>query len=178
MIRLICGPMFSRKSEKQRELIQRCVYQRKKVHVFRPELDTRPELTTHAGGILVPGKYLQIERIVRGALLYPSAPDGTHLAVFDEAQFHEADVVHWVKAHDARGIHVLVSCLDRDYSGKPFGAIKELLFIADKVNKRTAVCVRCGRNATRTQRIVQDDSLVLVGEADKYEARCVTCHRP
>lgn len=170
--------MFARKSEKQREIVERYVYRRRAVHVFRPELDTRPHISTHGGATLVPGKYLTVERVVRGALLYPSAPEGTRLAVFDEAQFHEEDLIHWVKAHDKRGMHVLVSCLDRDSTGAPFGAIKELLFEADRVRKLNAVCVRCGRNATRSQRIVRSDEQILIGAAESYEARCAACHRP
>ena len=176
MIRVICGPMFARKSEAQREIVERYLYRRRHVHLFRPDTDTRPEVATHGGAMLVPGKYLKIEKVPTGASPVVSA--NTKLVVFDEAQFFGDALIHWVKEYDAARFNVLVSCLDRDSNGDPFGAIKELLFIADIVNKRHAVCVRCGRNATRTQRIVERTGLILIGEADKYEARCAACHHP
>lgn len=178
MITLICGPMFARKSEKEREIVERYIYRRRHVYLFRPELDTRPEVSTHGGAVLRSGKYLTISRVMRGELLYPKAPDGTSLVVFTEAQFFGDDLIHWVNEHDRRGVDVLVTCLDRDSKGEPFGPIKELLFVADRVRKQTAVCVRCGRNATRSQRIVDVDDQILIGAAEAYEARCARCHRP
>lgn len=171
--------MFARKSEKQREVVEKYVYRRQHVHVFRPELDTRVDLFTHGGAVLRPGPYLTVSRVPRGALIYPCAPDETTLVVFDEAQlFDTDDVVHWVKAHDKRGMDVLISCLDRDSKGEPFGPIKEFLFIADKVKKRVAVCVCCGGRANRTQRLVDATDRILIGEGKEYEARCAVCHRP
>lgn len=178
MIEVICGPMFARKSEEERYRVERRVYARKHVWMLRPALDTRPEVSTHGGHVLKPGPYLKIEREVKGDTVPPHAPIRTALAVFTEAQFFGEDVIHWVKDHAERNIDVLVTCLDRDYKGQPFGAIKELLFIADKVVKLTAVCMKCGKDATRTQRLVSVTDQILVGEAETYESRCAACHRP
>lgn len=176
MIHVICGPMFARKSEHEREIVENYTYRKRHVWLLRPERDTRPEVSTHGGFVLKSGPFLEIAREVRGSRYYPRAPAGTALVVFTEAQLFDDGLIHWVKAHDALGIDVLVTCLDRDYRGEAFGEIKELLFVAHKVTKRTAVCVRCGLDATRTQRIVKSDDLILIGAGESYEARCERCH--
>lgn len=176
MINVITGPMFAGKSELLHDVVLSACRRGEQVYLLRPELDTRPALTTHSGKVLEHERLL-VEREVGGALLYPSAPASSDVVVFDEAQFFDEAVVHWVNAHDARGLRVYVVGLDRDFRGDPFGAMKELIFNADYVTKLAATC-RCGARATRTQRLVADARTVLVGAAEAYEPRCARCHVP
>lgn len=178
MIRLICGPMFARKSEKEREIVESYTYRRKHVHILRPEFDTRPDVSTHGGAVLRESEYITISTVPKYSVIQPKVHPETALIVYPEAQFFNGHIVNFVKAQDAEGYDVLITCLDRDSQGQPFGSIKELLFLADEIEKRTAVCVCCSKNATRTQRIVPKEAQILVGASESYEPRCVECFRP
>lgn len=96
--------------------------------------------------------------------------------VFDEAQFFDEGIINVVGFMLARGSNVIIAGLDKDYRGEPFGPMPTLLAMADKVSKLTAVCVKCYGDATMTQRITGGSDIVVVGGADKYEARCRKCH--
>lgn len=178
-IEVICGSMFSGKTD---ELIRRLVrarIARQKVQVFKPAIDVRyaeGKVTSHAGA--------DFDAIpVSDAKEIPTRldPDTTVVAI-DEAQFMDADVVEVAQALAERGVRVLVAGLDMDFRGEPFGPMPLLMSKAERVDKLHAICMVCGDEASRTQRLVNgkparyDDPVVIVGAAEMYEARCRLHH--
>jgi thymidine kinase len=178
-IEVVCGSMFSGKTEELIRRVRRAKIARQKVQVFKPEIDTRysfQEVTSHNG--------VQIEAIpVSGAaaLTEQIEPDTTVVAL-DEVQFYDGDVVGLCEELADRGVRVIVSGLDTDFRGEPFGPIPELMARAERVDKLQAICVVCGRPASRTQRLIDgypaafSDPVVLVGASEVYQARCRACH--
>jgi thymidine kinase len=178
-IEVVCGSMFSGKTEELIRRVRRAKIARQNVQVFKPDIDTRyslREVTSHNG--------VQIEAIpVSGAqaLLDQIDPDATVVAI-DEVQFYDGDVVGVCEALADRGVRVIVSGLDTDFRGEPFGPMPELMARAERVDKLQAICVVCGQPASRTQRLIDgqpasyDDPVVLVGASEVYEARCRRCH--
>lgn len=178
-IEVICGSMFSGKTEELIRRLRRAQIAKQKVQVFKQAIDTRyadREVTSHNG--------LQIEAIpVENAaqLRQQIAPDTTVVAV-DEAQFFEDDVVQLCTNLADQGLRVIVAGLDLDFRGEPFGPMPALMAQAEQVDKLQAICVECGGPASRTQRLIDgepaayDDPVILVGASEVYEARCRGCH--
>ena len=178
-IEVICGSMFSGKTD---ELIRRLVrarIARQKVQVFKPAIDVRyaeGKVTSHAGA--------DFDALpVRGAREIPERLDeDTTVVGIDEAQFMDPGVVDVVQALAERGVRVLVAGLDMDFRGEPFGPMPLLMSKAERVDKLHAICMVCGDEASRTQRLVNgkparyDDPVVIVGAAEMYEARCRLHH--
>ena len=148
---------------------------RRHVRVYRPVRDTRSEtLVSHARTELLPDdRYVTVEYVSDLATI----PRDTVTIAFDEAQFFGPEIVDWVKEAERRGVHILIAGLDRDSRGEEFGSMKELVFMADRVDKLAAVCVVCARDATRTQRKKPFESQIAVGASELYEPRCKRCHR-
>ena len=170
MLEVITGPMFSGKTEELVRRIHRAEYAHITPVVFKPARDTRynkNQIMSHSGYVF-PAHSIEHPS---EALKY----SGT-LVAFDEAQFYDDAIIAVVSDFLHRGSNVIVAGLDKDFRGMPFGSMPTLLAIADKVSKLTAVCVRCHGEATMTYRTVADDATVVVGGADKYEARCRKCH--
>ena len=180
-ISVICGPMFSGKTEELIRRIHRSTIANRPVQVFKSGLDNRyagiESLSSHAGRTAADVTPISKSSDVRLKLL-PS----TALVVLDEAQFLDDDVVVVAQGLALEGIHVIAAGLDTDFRGLPFGPMPALLAVAEEIVKLTAICRLCGENATRTQRIIDnrpapfDAPLVLVAHQDAYEARCRYCH--
>lgn len=172
-IEVIAGPMFSGKSEELIRRLRRAVYARRSVVAVKPALDSRYDVTAIAShnATTLPcqtvGSPEEILTLVR--------PD-TEVVGIDEAQFLGEGLVEVVETLARRSIRVICAGLDQDYRALPWPPMPELLARADEVTKLHAICVQCGRPATRTQRLGTENELVFVGAADSYEARCRACH--
>jgi thymidine kinase len=178
-IEVICGSMFSGKTD---ELIRRLIRARiakQKVQVFKPAIDVRyavEKVTSHMGTNF---EALPVEKAAE--ILTKIEKDTTVVGV-DEAQFMDAEIVHIVQELAERGVRVLVAGLDMDFRGEPFGPMPLLMSKAERVDKLHAICMVCGDEASRTQRLVNgkparyDDPVVIVGASELYEARCRIHH--
>jgi len=178
-VEVICGSMFSGKTDELIRRLRRATIARQHVQVFKPAIDMRyavEKVTSHAGtdfGAIPIGKAAEIrERLDK---------DATVVAI-DEAQFFDDEIIQVVEELAAKKIRVLVAGLDMDFRGEPFGPMPELMSRAEHVDKLQAICIICGEPASRTQRLVNgkparyDDPVVIVGAAELYEARCRTHH--
>lgn len=169
-IEVVCGPMFSGKTEELIRRIRRAQIARQKVQIFKPAIDDRyheSQVVSHSSQ--------SVEAIpVKNALeILTKLLDSTRIVAIDEIQFFDAVILKVVKKLARRGIRVICAGLDQDYRGMPFGPMPELLAIADHVVKIQAICTICGGPASKTYRLASENSQqVLVGEADLYEARC------
>ena len=178
-IEVVCGSMFSGKTD---ELIRRLVRARiakQNVQVFKPAIDIRyavEKVTSHAGSNF---DATPVEKSID--ILSKIEKDTTVVAI-DEAQFFDDAIVRIVQQLASRGIRVLVAGLDTDFRGEPFGPMPILMSIAEHVDKLHAICMVCGDEASRTQRLVNgsparfDDPVVIVGASEMYEARCRVHH--
>ena len=178
-VEVICGSMFSGKTDELIRRLRRAVIARQKVQVFKPAIDVRyavEKVTSHAGTDFAA---IPVEK----AADIPSRidKDVTVIAI-DEAQFFDDTVIRVVEELAAKNIRVIVAGLDTDFRGEPFGPIPELMALAETVEKLQAICMVCGEPACRTQRLVNgsparyDDPIVIVGAAEMYEARCREHH--
>ncbi len=174
-IEVICGSMFSGKSEELIRRLRRAQIARQRVQIFKPRLDDR-----YSDGQIVSHNELRIEsEVVRTAQeLLERVDDRTEVIGIDEAQFFENDLVEICEILANRGKRLIVAGLDTDYRGTPFDPIPSLLAVAEYITKTLAICVRCGNPANCTQRIVESKERILVGAADAYEARCRRCFEP
>ncbi len=171
-LEVICGSMFSGKSEELIRRLTRAKIARRRVQVFKPKLDDRysaVEVVSHAGQRLV------ALAISSSAEILDKTEDRTEVIGVDEAQFFDPGIVDVVKKLADLGKRVIVAGLDQDYLGRPFGPMPALMAEAEEVTKTRAICVRCGAPASRTQRLVDSDEQVVVGAAGMYEARCRRC---
>ncbi len=196
-IELIVGPMFSGKSEELIRRVMRALIAKQKVRVFKPAIDARyhaSHVASHAGRTVEAEAVANIvevrERLglaTEQALFGPaprpvSSLELPDLVALDEVQFFHGDAVRIALELAAAGVRVVAAGLDLDFRGEPFGVVPELLARAEHVEKLTAVCVVCGAPATRTQRLVNGlparyaDPVILVGAAERYEARCRAHH--
>jgi thymidine kinase len=174
-VEVICGSMFSGKTE---ELIRRLVrarIARQKVQAFKPAMDdryARDHVVSH-NGQRIPS--VEIESAADIAALVDA---DTRVVAIDEAQFLGPELPDVVEALAGSGRRVIVAGLDQDYLGRPFEPVPQLMAIAESVTKTMAVCVVCGQPANRTQRLVAGGERVLVGASEAYEARCRGCWTP
>ncbi len=177
-IEVVCGSMFSGKTEELLRRIKRARLARQRVLLFKPRVDNRYDevkVVSHEG--------LNADAIpVSSAaeLLSLAGADAGEAAVvgIDEVQFFDADIVVAAEALASRGMRVVVAGLDQDWRGAPFGPMPSLLAVAEYVTKLHAVCTRCGAAATRSQRLVAAEGQLFVGGAAEYEARCRACFVP
>lgn len=178
-IEVICGGMFSGKSEELIRRVRRAQIARQRVLVFKPALDDRygrKHVASHDGS------RVEAVPIARGdEVLAHMEPDVTVVAV-DEVQFLDDGVVEVVQQLADQGARVIVAGLDMDFRGEPFGPVPYLLALAETVDKLQAICMVCGAPAGRTQRLVNGqpaqytDPIILVGAQEVYEARCREHH--
>ncbi len=180
-IEVITGVMFSGKSEELIRRVRRAIIARRRVQVFKSHLDAR-----YAGLYTVSthdGRELEATPVDSAAEIFRQVRPDTELVAIDEAQFLDPEVVTVASALAARGVRVVLAGTDTDFRGEPFGAMGNLLAIAESVDKLQAICVICGDLATRNQRLVDgkparyDSPTILVGGREAYEARCRHCHR-
>jgi len=178
-IEVVCGSMFSGKTEELIRRVRRAKIARQKVQVFKPALDTRyaAEKVTSHNGLDTAAVPVESTR----ALLELVEP-GTNVVAIDEVQFFDLDIVSVCQSLAERGRRVIVAGLDMDFRGEPFGPMPLLMAEAEQVEKLQAICVVCGTPASRTQRLIDgrpasyDDPIVLVGGSESYEARCRLHH--
>jgi thymidine kinase len=174
-IEVICGPMFSGKSEELIRRLRRARIARKRVQVFKPVLDDRysaDEIVSHSDARM-PSQVVHDAREVLQLLDWR-----TQVIGFDEANFLGLDLVEISQQLADSGKQVLIAGLDTDYLGRPFPPIPELLALAESITKTLAICMRCGNPAKHTQRLAGSEDLIVVGAAGLYEARCRRCFEP
>ncbi len=178
-IEVICGSMFSGKTDELIRRLVRATIAKQKVQVFKPAIDVRyavEKVTSHAGA-----DYDAIP-VEKAAEIIGKLDEDTTVVAIDEAQFMDADIVRVAQELAELGKRVLVAGLDMDFRGEPFGPMPLLMAKAEQVEKLHAICMVCGEEASRTQRLVNDkparydDPVVIVGAAEMYEARCRLHH--
>ncbi|MDX1934100.1 MAG: thymidine kinase [Capsulimonadales bacterium] len=177
---VICGSMFSGKTEELIRRIRRALYARKKVQVFKPDIDTRNENTqirSHNGLLF------DAVTVRSGRELWERTDPTTDLVALEEIQFFDPEIVPVCQKLADRGHQVVAAGLDMDFRGCPFGSVPALMAVADEVVKLHAVCARCGAEASRSQRLIDgrpaplSAPTVLIGASEHYEARCRRCHQ-
>jgi len=178
-IEVVCGSMFSGKTEELIRRIRRASIAKQPIQVFKPALDDRyhtEQVSSHNG--------MRWEAVpVGNAREIPDllAPETTVVAV-DEAQFFDWELSVVCKDLAKQGLRIILAGLDMDFRGEPFGPMPLLMAEAEEVTKLQAICVVCGAPASRTQRLIDgqpaayDDPIILVGGSESYEARCLQCH--
>ncbi|HAR41959.1 MAG TPA: thymidine kinase [Bdellovibrionales bacterium] len=178
-VEVVCGSMFSGKTEELLRRIKRAQIARQKVQVFKPVIDNRysvDHVQSHDANRVASRPVEKARDILK------FVDDNTRVVGIDEAQFFDDTVVDVAQKLAYRGIRVIVAGLDMDFRGQPFGPMPKLLAIAEEVTKLSAVCVICGNPASRSQKIAgatgTDASRIVVGAREMYEARCRFCHEP
>ena len=179
-IEVIAGVMFSGKSEELIRRVRRSLIARKKAQVFKSHLDERYSgiyaISSHDG------RMVEAIPVDSSAQLARAVDPGAHVIAIDEAQFLDAGIIGVVTDLAQRGRRVIVAGTDTDFRGEPFGAMPQLMAVAEVVDKLHAICVLCGGPASRNQRLIDgkpapySSPQIMVGVADSYEARCRMCH--
>jgi thymidine kinase len=176
---VVCGSMFSGKTEELIRRVKRATIAKQKVQVFKPGLDTRyarERVSSHNGANFHATPVAEAEDILKNLDL------DTEVVAIDEAQFFDWSIAEVCDELANRGLRVIVAGLDMDFRGEPFGPMPVLMAQAERVDKLQAICQHCGAPASRTQRLVNgqpaayDDPVILVGAEEVYEARCRVCH--
>ena len=170
---VICGSMFSGKTEELIRRMKRAKFPRQKVEIFKPAIDTRyseEDVVSHEGNAIASTPLDNAASI----LLLSS---DIEVVGIDEAQFFDKGLVDVCNELASRGIRVIVAGLDMDFRGVPFGPMPDLCAIADEVTKVHAICVRCGNLAYLSHRLVAGEKRVLLGEKMEYEPLCRVCYQ-
>ena len=171
-IEVICGSMFSGKTEELIRRMKRAQFARQKVEIYKPCIDVR---------------YSEDQVVSHDSHSIPSTPidspasmlllsSDVEVVGIDEAQFFDETLVDVVQTLANRGIRVIIAGLDTDFMGKPFGPMPALMAVAEDIQKVHAICVRCGSLANHSHRLVASDALVVLGEKDEYEPLCRHCY--
>ncbi len=174
-IEVICGPMFSGKSEELMRRLRRAMIARKRVQVFKPVIDDRysaDEIVSHTD-IRMKSQAINKASEILGHLDWR-----TEVVGMDEANFFGQELVEIASQLADSGKQVIIAGLDTDYMGRPFPPMPDLLTLAESITKALAICMRCGNPAKHTQRLVESTDLIVVGAAGMYEARCRRCFEP
>ena len=179
-LEVITGPMFCGKTDELLRRLRRASIAKQNIQVFKPGFDIRygsEKVTSHAGNEY---EAYSVENITEIPILLL---DDVTVVAIDEAQFFREGIIPVVQDLVDRGIRVIVAGLDMDFRGVPFGQMPQLLALAEIVDKLHAICMVCGEEATRTQRLVDgepayhDDPIIIVGASEMYEARCRIHHQ-
>jgi thymidine kinase len=179
-IEVICGCMFSGKTEELIRRVKRAQIAKQKVQIFQHSLDTRygeKRIASHSGA------YLHAVPVQSGAEIARLVHPDTQVVAIDEVQFFDEAITDMAKELADREMRVIAAGLDMDFRGEPFGPIPLLMAQAELVEKLQAICVVCGAPASRTQRLIDgqpafyDDPVIMVGASEVYEARCRQCHQ-
>ena len=171
-IEVVCGSMFSGKTEELIRRLNRARIARLKVEIFSPKADTR---------------YIENALVSHNSNSIPSTPvenassilllaSDVNVVGIDEAQFFDAELPDVCNILANKGVRIIVAGLDMDFKGQPFGPMPRIMAMADSVTKLQAVCVQCGNPAMYSYRLVPDDSKILLGEKESYEPRCRICY--
>jgi thymidine kinase len=178
-IEMICGSMFSGKTEELLRRVRRAEIARQQVQLFKPSIDDRYGLTRVSSHNGVGREGIAIQT---AAEILEHLHVDTQVVAIDEAQFFDESLSPICEMLAERGVRVILAGLDLDFRGEPFGPMPLLLAQAERVDKLHAICVVCGAEASRTQRLINgqpahyDDPVILVGAQEMYEARCRRCH--
>ncbi|MBR6129688.1 MAG: thymidine kinase [Bacteroidaceae bacterium] len=171
-VEVVCGSMFSGKTEELIRRLRRAQFAKQKVEIFKPAMDVRyseQEVVSHEGTSILSTPVDSSASI----LLMGQESD---VVGIDEAQFFDEHIVEVCNELASKGIRVIVAGLDLDFEGQPFGPMPALLAIADEVTKVHAICVRCGALAYVSHRIVAGEKQVMLGEKQEYEPLCRECY--
>ena len=172
---LICGSMFSGKSEELIRRVRRTQFARQKTVVFKPAIDNRyaeESVVSHNGASV------WAKPVSKSVDIFNHLEDNWDVIAIDEVQFFDRDIVEVAKRLADSGYRVILAGLDQDFRGEPFGPVPELMALSEKVTKLQAVCTVCGSPASRTQRLINNrpanyhDPIILVGASEAYEPRC------
>ena len=172
-IEVVCGSMFSGKTEELIRRMKRAKFAKQKVEIFKPSLDTRyseENVVSHDSNSIKSTPIDSSEDIL-------SLASGIEVVGIDEAQFFDKGLVEVCNQLANRGVRVIVAGLDMDFKGVPFGPIPALCAISDEVTKVHAICVKCGALAHVSHRLVHNSRRVLLGEKDEYEPLCRECYK-
>jgi len=170
-IEVICGSMFSGKTEELIRRLKRAKIANQKVEVFKPTIDHRYDkkrVVSHDSNAVLSVPVKEASEIL-------DLVEGFSVIAIDEAQFFDDRLPQVCEMLALRGLRVLVAGLDMDFRGEPFGSIPQLMAMAEYVTKLHAICKHCGNLATHSYRLSADEQTVMLGETDSYEARCRTC---
>ena len=174
-IEVICGSMFSGKSEELIRRLRRAQIARQRVQIFKQKQDNRfseDHIVSHSD------MKIKSQLVTDASQILETLDGRTQVVGIDEGQFFNLELVGVCNKMADMGKRVIVAGLDQDYRGRPFDPMPQLLAIAEYITKTLAICVRCGAPANRTQRIVEGSERVLVGATGTYEARCRLCFEP
>ena len=178
-LEVVVGSMFSGKSEELIRRVKRALIAKQKVMVFKPALDHRygvEKVAAHNGLSIDCIPVQQPEEILE------QVDQATDVVAIDEVQFFPPSIVEVCQQLVKDGKRVIAAGLDLDFRGVPFGSVPVLMALAEQVTKLNAICVVCGRPASRTQRLIDgapanyNDPIILIGATENYEARCTRCH--
>ena len=174
-IEVICGSMFSGKTEELIRRLRRARIAQQNVRIFKPAIDRRYD----EGDIVSHSEQRIPSRVVsRAEEILDHCPLSVQVVGIDEAQFFEPLLVDVCRELARRGIRVIVAGLEQDYRAAPFETIQAMLVEAEYVTKSLAICVICGNPAVRNQRLTKRGGQIVIGGSDTYEARCRRCFRP
>lgn len=168
-IEVVCGPMFSGKTEELIRRVKRAQIAKQRVQIFKPAVDVRydkEDVVSHSSQVI------KAEPVENAVDILIKLKDSTRVVAIDEVQFFDEAIITVVTKLAARGYRVICAGLDLDYRALPFGCMGTLLALADEVVKIHAICTICGAPAVRSQRLTDDKERFLLGEHDAYEARC------
>lgn len=179
-VEVICGSMFSGKSEELIRRVRRATYGHLSVRVFKPILDKRYDdeaVVSHNGATTI------ARPVDSSSDILSNLDDNVDLVGIDEAQFFDEEIITVADELANKGIRVIVAGLDTDFRGEPFGPMPALMSLSETVTKLNAICPICGSPASRTQRLINgepasyDDPTILVGASESYEPRCRHHHK-
>ena len=174
-LELICGSMFSGKSEELIRRVKRATYAKQEVKVFKPAIDNR---YSEEAVVSHNGTSMTSHVISSSAEIWDNISESTDVIAVDEVQFFGESIIDDLSMLADKGYRVIAAGLDMDFRGEPFGVVPDLMAVAESVTKLQAVCSVCGSPASRTQRLIDgkpasyDDPVILVGASESYEARC------
>jgi len=170
-IEVICGSMFSGKTEELLRRLKRAEFAKLKISVFKPQVDIRydnKKVVSHNSNTI-------ISTPVRKGAEILNLVNGSEVVAIDEAQFFNDDLVDVCNTLASQGKRVIIAGLDMDFLGKPFGVMPQLLAIAEHVTKVHAICIDCGSIANHSFRLTKSQELIQLGEKDEYKPLCRNC---
>ncbi|MDA8692711.1 thymidine kinase [Saprospiraceae bacterium] len=170
-IEVVCGSMFSGKTEELIRRLKRAAFANQKVQIFKPKKDTRYDDTN----VVSHDENAMASTVIEKSTEIYDLLDQVSVVGIDEAQFFDNDLIEVCQKLAVKGIRVVVAGLDMDFRGKPFGPIPGLLAVAEYITKVHAICPHCGSLATHSYRLSNEEETVVLGEKDKYEPRCRIC---
>ena len=171
-IEVICGSMFSGKTEELIRRLKRAKFANQKVDIFKPKVDTRydeVQVISHDANAILATPIDHSSKLLNHT-------EGVNVIGIDEAQFFDEGLTDVCQKLALKDIRVIIAGLDMDYRGIPFGPVPNLLAVAEYITKVHAICTHCGNLATHSYRKVANNQQIMLGEKDSYEPRCRTCY--